>query len=733
MCRKLVLTCLVLASLGQSAAHARERYMLAYWRELGHFENNGCLYMRIWAMRQDGALLPNVKVLDQNGYQLAVTEASGRVDITFDRVTEPVQLQVTDDRGRASDLTPVMCTQRYPAYGTYSYEMLFILQDENTPGVFDTRLYGTVNLPGETNSDAPCTRSLAYRSTDPYNRTTDSFNTAGWTTEHGQTFVADGDRVRAVMMHGAIGGTSNLIFTVDVMNQVGGSVIASGVTPSHSGIDPWIVGFGENSCPLISGQSYYVRMTRPEGLTAYVMSNNVYPNGSYVVYGNLVEANDIKGLVCCEKVGASVTCTFSGTVRDSSGQPLSGAIVTVDSSYRKTTSAANGTFSVGSLLPGTYTLRVFRQGYTTQEFPCLAIEEGQNVQIDPVLYSLSANAVQNPGFETGLFSPWVKTGVFAGVSSTGTLSVPSHSGSYWAGRAVQNGSGFGWAYQVMNVVPGVEYTASCFIYTDSYSSFLRTYEYPTNCKGRIGLDPTGGTDPYSTSIIWGPITYSHNAWSPTLARARATGSTMTVFVSMSQVLSKPYNVVAFDDFHVGAANPTGKLRSIQAMPDGTHVDCFGQVTTASTAEMGGACYVEEPDRTRGVRVVTAQTIDRGKSVAVSGVIRTVNGERVIEAESVTVTGNASVPGTLGISPSRIVERLSQVSGLLVRTWGSVIERGTGYIVISDGAGSLKVYTQASVDVGLFVRVTGVMGTEILGGAPVGVLRCRAAGDVVVEP
>ena len=60
------------------------------------------------------------------------------------------------------------------------------------------------------------------------------------------------------------------------------------------------------------------------------------------------------------------------------------------------------------------------------------------------------------------------------------------------------------------------------------------------------------------------------------------------------------------------------------------------------------------------------------------------------------------------------------------------DSGAGYIVISDGVGSLKVYTQASADIGRFVRATGVIGAETQDGLPVGVLRCRATGDVVVE-
>lgn len=726
-------TIAILILIGLSAAVpsvARAKWDLAYWREMGAFECGGGLYMRIWTMRDDGVMMPGVQILDQTGFQRAVTDQNGRVDIGFDTVSEPIQLRVTDQKGRESDITPPMTRWHYPDYGRHSYEMLFVLKDDNAPGGFDTSLYGTLNQTGETSTDAPCTRSLSYYSTDPLNAGSDQFATTTWADSHGQTFVADGDRVRAVLLHGAVGGASNLTFTVDILQSgPDGQAIASATTANHSSIDPWIVGFGENQCPVTPGGTYYVRMTRSSGLSAYAMLSSNYPNGTYYVNGLSIPAQDIKGLVCCEKVTPATTGTISGTVRDPNGQPIQGALVRVEANSRRATSTSTGTYSIAGLLPGAYTLSAFKQGCTSQKTGSLTVQAGETATADLRLHPLSPNLVQNSGFETGQLAPWIKYRSFDGVSGTGYLNVPSHSGSYWAGRAVQNASGFGGACQVVDVVPGVEYTASCFLYTDSYVP-LRLYEYPSNCQGRIGLDPSGSTSSSSSSIIWGPLAYSQTAWTPLSISALATGPKMTVFAGFWQTTTRDYNVVAFDDFHLGSTNLSGRLASAAGMPDGTRVSMSGQVVTASTGEIDGAFYAEESDRTRGIRVDTMETVDRGQVVSVGGVICTVDGERRIVADRVTVSGTAAVPRPLGLRPGAIVAHCLDSTGLLVRTWGIVTEAGADYVVLSDGGGAIKVYTSGGAQPGQFVSATGVVGAETGGGERVSVIRCRTAADLV---
>lgn len=689
--------------------------------------------MRIWTMRSDGAFVSNVSVLNQYSGQIAVTPDTGRVDIGFDAVSQPLQIKVRDGKGYESEFTPVMCTHRWPDWGHYSYEMLFVLKsDENGPGLFDTSLYGTVNQLDETASDAPCTKSLSYYGGDPYDRNRDSFTTTSWADTHGQSFVADGDRVRAVLLHGVIGDVNWLTFTVDIMEGgPGGRIIATKTSASHSSIDPWMVGFGENECPVVPGQVYYARISRPGGLSCYIHPQSNYSRGSYYAQGSPVLSQDMKGLVCCSNATQATTGTISGTVRDENGQPLQGTRVTVDSTFRYATTSANGSFSIAGLMPGGYKIKAFRQGYTVQTVGSIDVAAGDVDTADFRLFPLAPVTVQNPGFELGDMTGWTKTMMYGGTYLSPTCGANAHTGSYFSGKAVENKTGFGGAYQTIDVVPGVEYVVSCFLLTDSYN-FLRVSEFPTNCTGRFGVDPAGGTDASAPTYVWTPMTSSQNAWVPLDKTVRATGPRMTIYLDLWMTMPENTNIVAFDDINVGAINPSGKVDSILEMPDGTHVGVYGQVVTASTSEMGGCFYIEETDRSQGIRVNTTESIAQGQKVSVSGSIQTVNGERTIVADSVMAIGNDTTPTPLGIRPGMIGEKFAKNTGLLVRTWGKVAAKGTGYIVVSDGNDSVKAYTTANPAVDAYVSVTGTVGAEKSGLQVVPVVRCRTATDVAVK-
>ena len=78
-------------------------------------------------------------------------------------------------------------------------------------------------------------------------------------------------------------------------------------------------------------------------------------------------------------------------------------------------------------------------------------------------------------------------------------------------------------YQQINVTPGVVYQA------DAGWAAVTVGDYGR----KLGLDPTGGTDPLAPSVIWGPAEWGINSWPDLTVSARATGPTMTVFVWVS--------------------------------------------------------------------------------------------------------------------------------------------------------------------------------------------------------
>ena len=70
------------------------------------------------------------------------------------------------------------------------------------------------------------------------------------------------------------------------------------------------------------------------------------------------------------------------------------------------------------------------------------------------------------------------------------------------------------------------------------------------------------------------------------------------------------------------------ISSALSQPDGTEVTVNGTVS----AVFGDSFYVEQPDRARGVRICGGAVPIEGESVAVFGILATVNGERVVNID-----------------------------------------------------------------------------------------------------
>ncbi|HLA45572.1 MAG TPA: hypothetical protein VJZ27_19140, partial [Aggregatilineales bacterium] len=98
---------------------------------------------------------------------------------------------------------------------------------------------------------------------------------------------------------------------------------------------------------------------------------------------------------------------------------------------------------------------------------------------------------------------------------------------------------WGGYYQQLRVIPGQQYTFSAYAFAwcdttpefheDVLSSQLETHDDIINCELGIGLDPTGGTDPYSQNIHWIPM-YAYDTYTFFGTSVVAQGEVMTLFL-----------------------------------------------------------------------------------------------------------------------------------------------------------------------------------------------------------
>lgn len=199
----------------------------------------------------------------------------------------------------------------------------------------------------------------------------------------------------------------------------------------------------------------------------------------------------------------------------------------------------------------------------------------------------------------------------------------------------------------------------------------------------------------------------------------------------------PCGKIAYGPYYYGI----GYDRISDAMnnPDGTQV-FFGLCKTI-TAVFGTYFYIEEPDRTRGIRVEASTTRSVGECVRLSGTLRGSTGERYL-------TDIQELSAAPGIAPRPLMLRANMLGGkapnvytsgiagapspynvgLLVRVAGTVASHTTGSFLLDDGSGkTVKVYSGKVVADGDTVGVTGVCCVE--SEAPV--IQTRNPADVMI--
>lgn len=72
-------------------------------------------------------------------------------------------------------------------------------------------------------------------------------------------------------------------------------------------------------------------------------------------------------------------------------------------------------------------------------------------------------------------------------------------------------------------------------------------DFPTAVNMRIGIDPTGGTNPFSGSIVWSGVQNPYDVYVPFEVEATAQGDTVTVFMWSAPQEARKHNDIYWDE------------------------------------------------------------------------------------------------------------------------------------------------------------------------------------------
>ena len=179
------------------------------------------------------------------------------------------------------------------------------------------------------------------------------------------------------------------------------------------------------------------------------------------------------------------------------------------------------------------------------------------------------------------------------------------------------------------------------------------------------------------------------------------------------------------------------IADLARFTDGTLVQVGAKPRTKLVRELaaGGAItqtgyYLEEADRSAGIRVVGSTGAAEGQLVTVTGTLATLNGERVIIMASQTISTTITKVTPLSATIKALFGTVA-MTGLLVQVPGTLSAPNTsaGSFTLSDGAASIKVLCPDNKNTSGQFTVAGCVGVDNTSGAPVPVLRLESAADM----
>ena len=336
--------------------------------------------------------------------------------------------------------------------------------------------------------------------------------------------------------------------------------------PARLTADPeMIVAWAPGECPLTTGQSYYLEVTKDGGGTfnsVYVNRSNPYAFGQAYQDGAALAGVDLAGTIMEEESPGSASQPAVHITGDPEIPPADRTTnqirivwttdVPADSQVEY--AAEYPPYTATQTDPAMVTNHVLTltglQAHTMYHWRVTSTATNRRpaVSRDLVICTRPAapNLLVNPSFEEGA-GPSPRSAI-PGWTKTAGVDIRTSDGSWfwslkptngaWLLQGTVNGSASdAYVYQrASGIMPGQEYTFSAWVMTAMRENNSWKYDVWNNqgrlINMRLGLDPTGGTNSASASVQWTPRLYSHRHYTQLAKTAVAQSTNLTVFISM---------------------------------------------------------------------------------------------------------------------------------------------------------------------------------------------------------
>ncbi len=276
----------------------------------------------------------------------------------------------------------------------------------------------------------------------------------------------------------------------------------------------------------------------------------------------------------------------------------------------------------------------------------------------------------------------------------------------YGNSAVEGGA----AYVDGGTLPSVAY---CNIFSNGANPFAPASWNPVGSNGNISANPMFATGGFK--LLYG---------SPCINAGTNAGAPSNDFEGEP----RPVDGIGFGqlvtdmgayEFQLSPAVILQSTAQVKNQTAGSRVAVLGKVVTATG---NGFFYLEEPDRSSGIRVASNAQVQVGQTASISGLVGYAGLEMQINATAVNIGGFTTVPEPFSLSIKNLGGGkfgnqygvhggvgLNNI-GLLVRVFGKVTATGPNYLILNDGSGyEAKIFTPYGnvAGKGWYISATGV--------------------------